>query len=123
MASGGGPGGGSGSSSQVSGHLFSAVGATLNAYSKLFSSTDPTTVTGAGSIRNTGSNPITIKEDVTDKYGTNSLTHDIDPGMDFLLYSTVAIAGGLPPYLNYTVSVKSKNSGQPSTFSYAFKES
>lgn len=74
-----------------------------------------------GTIKNTGANPLTVKEEVTDMFGVTDLFEQVVAGgADAPLSSLVNIATSRPPYAAYDVYVK--HNGVATTFSLSVSQ-
>ena len=95
-----------------------STGSTTNAYVTIFTHTNPRGLVGVGTIKNTdGANTLTVKETVTDAFGTSTnTTTDVAPGNYYILNPQAAIDTARPPYVSYAVAVIDKVGGSHATY-------
>lgn len=92
-------------------------GATVNALTPVFTHQNDKGLAGAGSIKNTGANDLTIRRTVTDGYGITDFQDDNVPaGAVFTWPMDAAIGTALPSYVSFMVSVRSTTPGSPTTY-------
>jgi hypothetical protein len=91
--------------------------ATVDALTAVFTHTNDKGLAGAGSIKNTGANDLTVRRTVTDGYAVTDFQEDNVPaGAVFTWPMDTAIATALPAYVSFTISVRSTTPGSPTTF-------
>lgn len=92
--------------------------ATVDALTAVFTHQNDKGLAGAGSIKNTGANSLTVRRTVTDGYGTTAFQEDpVLPGASMTWPMDTAIGTALPAYMVFTVSVRSTVPGSPTTYS------
>lgn len=96
--------------------------ATQDAYFTLFTHQNHKALLGIGTIKNTdGANFMTVKETVTDGFGVTDFTETVvAPGTDYTLNPQTNKATARPPYLSYSVAVKSTTPGSSATWAIQF---
>lgn len=112
-----------GADSIVEGSRKNAVsaGATVDAFTAVFTRTGFKGMIGIGTIKNTGANDLNIRETVTDAFGvTDSATTLVTAGNDYMLDIQTNFATARPPYTSYGVEVQSANPGNPTTYDLQF---
>jgi hypothetical protein len=91
--------------------------ATVNALTAVFTHENAKGLGGAGSIKNTGANSLTVRRTVTDGYGVTDFQEDtVLAGAILTWPMDTAIGTALPSYVSFTVSVRSTTAGLPTTF-------
>jgi len=97
---------------------FSATAvATTDAPVTQFTHTNTRGLMGIGTIKNTGANSLDVIETVTDAFGTSSsATTTVLAGNNLMLDEQVNLGTAFPPYVSYSVAVKSTVLGNPTTF-------
>jgi len=91
--------------------------ATVNALTAVFTHENAKGLGGAGSIKNTGANSLTVRRTVTDGYGVTDFQEDtVLSGAVLTWPMDTAIGTALPSYVSFTVSVRSTTAGLPTTF-------
>jgi len=91
--------------------------ATVNALTAVFTHENAKGLGGAGSIKNTGANSLTVRRTVTDGYGVADFQEDtVLAGASLTWPMDTAIGTALPSYVSFTVSVRSTTAGLPTTF-------
>ena len=105
---------------------YQGVGSALSTLSGTTIDTDATAVTlsvaagvvGVGTIKNTGANGLTVREEVTDAFGTSSLLEtNVAASAVLALKPMTALGTAYPPYTSYVLKVRSQTAGQPTTYS------
>ena len=92
-------------------------GATVDALTAVFTHTNPKGLTGAGSIKNTGANSLTVRRTGTDGYATTDFQEDVViSGATFAWPMDTALGTALSAFVTFTVSVKSTTPGSPTTY-------
>jgi hypothetical protein len=91
--------------------------ATVDALTAVFTHQNDKGLAGAGSIKNTGANSLTVRRTVTDGYAVTDFQEDVVlAGATFTWPMDGAIGTALPSYVSFTISVKSTTPGSPTTF-------
>lgn len=113
------------SSGGSSGEIIDETGSTGDAYTSVFLTGSPGGMMGIGTIKNTGSDSMNVRETVVDKFGSTAVVvkvlaagdeYLLDPQTNF--DDTVNLA--LPPFVSYEVEVQSLVAGVPTTFEAHF---
>jgi len=92
-------------------------GSTVDALTAVFTHTNPKGLTGAGSIKNTGANSLTVRRTATDGYATTDFQEDVVlAGATAAWPMDAAIGTALAAFVAFTVSVKSTTPGLPTTY-------
>lgn len=94
------------------------AGNTTNTLTTVFTHTGSVGLTGGGSIKNTGSNTLTIRRTVTDNYGVTDNQEDpVIAGASLTWSMETAIGTALPEFVSFAVAVKSTVTDNHTTFS------
>jgi hypothetical protein len=92
-------------------------GATVDALTAVFTHLNDKGLAGAGSIKNTGANSLTVRRTVTDGYGVTDFQEDVVlAGASMQWPMDTAIGTAFAAYVSFTVSVKSTTPGSPTTY-------
>lgn len=103
------------------GSIASSTGTTGNDLAQAFTQTTATGVSGSGTVKNTGSNSMTIRETVTDAFAVTAYVETaIAAGSDYRLDASINLSTARPPYTTYTLSVRSTTPGQSTTYAAKF---
>lgn len=97
--------------------------ATTDAFVDLFTLTNPKALLSYGTVKNTGVASMDVRETVLDAFGVaHSVTTAVAAGGVLVLVSPfIGLVGvAFPPFVSYTVAVKSTAVGVPTTFSSRF---
>ncbi len=92
-------------------------GATVDALTPVFTHTNAKGLAGAGAIKNTGANSLTIRRTGTDAFGVTDFQEDVVlSGAAFTWPMDTALGTALPSFTVFTVSVRSTTPGSPTTY-------
>jgi len=92
-------------------------GATVDALTAVFTHVNDKGLAGAGSLKNTGANDLTVRRTVTDGYGTTDFQEDVVlSGASIQWPMDTAIGTAFSAYVSFTISVKSTTPGSPTTY-------
>lgn len=113
--------GATGPAGPSAGTMASSTGSTTDVLTQAFTKTASTGVGGWGTIKNTGSQSLTVRETTTDAFGvTDFVENTVASSAERRLDGLVNIGTTRVPYTSYTVSVKSTTTGQPTSYSARF---
>lgn len=92
-------------------------GVTVDALTAVFTHLNDKGLAGAGSLKNTGANDLTVRRTVTDGYGTTDFQEDVVlAGTSIQWPMDTAIGTAFAAYVSFTVSVRSTTPGSPTTY-------
>lgn len=92
-------------------------GVTVDALTAVFTHVNDKGLAGAGSLKNTGANDLTVRRTVTDGYGTTDFQEDVVlAGASIQWPMDTAIGTAFAAYVSFTVSVRSTTPGSPTTY-------
>ncbi len=93
------------------------AGATTDVLVTVFTHTNDKGLAGAGAIKNTGANSLTVRRTVTDAFGVSDFQEDpVLSGATLTWPMDSAIGAAVPSYTIFTVSVKSTVVATPTTY-------
>lgn len=91
--------------------------ATVDALTLIFTHQNDKGLAGAGAIKNTGANALTIRRTGTDAFGVTDFQEDnVLAGATLTWPMDTALGTALPSFTVFTVSVRSTTPGNPTTF-------
>lgn len=99
--------------------LTSASGSTTNSNTVIATFASSKGVLGIATIRNTGTvNSLTVRVEASDAFSTSSnQENDVTPGGVLTLNLSGAVGSAVPPYLSYTILVRSTTTDAHTTYS------
>lgn len=98
--------------------LVTAAGTSADANATLAALANATGLVAVGAFKNTGAHGLILREEATDAFGvSSSAERTVATATAALLQLSAAIGTALPPYVSYTVKVRSQTTGQASGYS------
>jgi hypothetical protein len=109
--------GATGPAGPTAGVIGSASGSSGDALATALTYTAATGVGGVGTIKNTGSNSLTIRETVTDAFSVTAYVENtVAAGSSYRLDTWASVGTARPPVTTYTLGVRSTTPGQSTTY-------